>query len=338
MDDNKISIVGGSRANKSVFTIATGSEAYLRYAFNLARSFALYNDVEQTSFYVVTDLRYAPPADLPFVRTIDLPAEIASEGLGPKLYLDVLAPTEISLFLDSDCLIFRDLEFVFDSFRGRSISVVGVGVADGTWCGPSAAGLCSRFGFASMPRFNGGLYYLEKGAVASGVYQTARQLQSQYDELGFHRHRGWLNEEPLLSLAMAIHSQFSIADDGSILSDLAAGLEHTDINVLGGTSVLYNPLPPSTRHKWWQNTHGHYSPAVIHFADGFPYNRESFKLALKFTTPLPDTAIAALADLRYSAPYRTKNAIKSFLRPTYKRLFGHRSAQPSDRPRSDKSL
>jgi hypothetical protein len=336
MYDKKISVVGGSRAKKSIFTIATGSEVYLRYAFNLARSFALHNDLEQTSFYVVTDLRCPPPADLSFVRTIDLPGEIASKGLGPKLYLDVLAPTKISLFLDSDCLVFRDLEFVFDRFRGRPISVVGVDVADGTWCGPSAAGLCSQFGFASMPRFNGGLYYLEKGTLATSVYQTARQLESQYDVLGFHRHRGWLNEEPLLSLAMAIHSQVSIADDGSILSDLAAGLEHTDINVLEGKSVLYNPLPPSTRHKWWQNTRGRYSPAVIHFADGFPYNRESFKLALKFATPLPDAAIGALAFLRYSAPYRTKNAIKSVLRPTYKRLFGHRSAQPSDRPGSEK--
>jgi hypothetical protein len=334
--DDKISNVGGSRANKSIFTIATGSEVYLRYAFNLARSFALFNDLEQTSFYIVTDLRCTPPADLPFVRTIDLPGEIASKGLGPKLYLDVLAPTKISLFLDSDCLIFRDLEFVFDRFRGRPISVVGVGVADGTWCGPSAAGLCSQFGFASMPRFNGGLYYLEKGSLASSVYQTARQLQSQYDVLGFRRHRGWLNDEPLLSLAMAIHSQVSIADDGSILSDLASGLEHTDINVLEGKSVLYNPPPPSIRHKWWQNTRGHYSPAVIHFADGFPYNRESFRLALKFTTPLPDAAIGSLAFLRYSAPYWSKNAIKSVLRPTYKRLFGYRSAQSSDRPRSEK--
>src|SRR6202051_3473401 len=105
-----------------------------------------------------------------------------------------------------------------------------------------------------MPRFNGGLYYLEKGTLATSVYQAARQLEPQYDVLGFHRHRGWVNEEPLVSIAMAIHSQFSIADDGSILSDLAAGLEHTDIDVLSGKSVLYNPPPPSTRHKWWQNT------------------------------------------------------------------------------------
>jgi hypothetical protein len=336
--NNQIPVVAEPRSKKSVFTIATGSEVYLRYAFNLARSFALHNDVEQTSFYIVTDLRFAPPADLSFVRSIDLPGEIASKGLSTKLHLDVLAPTEISLFLDADCLVFRNLEFIFERFRGHPVSVVGVAVADGDWCGPSAADLCAQFGFASMPRFNGGLYYLEKGAVATSVYQTARQLQSRYDALGFHRHRGWINEEPLVSLAMAVHSQVSIADDGCILSDLAAGLGHTDINVLDGKSVLYNPPPPSTRHKWWQKTRGPYSPAVIHFTDGFPYNRESFKLALKSTTPLPDEAIGLLAFLRYSAPYWSKNAIKSVLRPTYKRLFGHRSAQPGDRPSSEKIL
>jgi hypothetical protein len=338
MHNNQIPVVAGPRSQKSIFTIATGSDVYLCYAFNLARSFALHNDVEQTSFYVVTDLCCVPPADLSFVRFIDLPGEIASKGLSAKLYLDVLAPTEMSLFLDSDCLVFRNLEFIFDRFRGHPVSVIGVAVADGDWCGPSAEDLCAQFGFASMPRFNGGLYYLEKGALATGVYQTARQLQSRYDALGFHRHRGWINEEPLVSLAMAIHSQVSIADDGCILSDLAAGLEHTDINVLDGKSVLYNPPPPSTRHKWWQKTRGPYSPAVVHFADGFPYDRESFKLALKFTTPLPDEVIGRLAFLRYSAPYWSKNAVKSVLRPTYKRLFGHRSAQPSDRPRSEKRL
>ena len=335
MHSNQTPIGANSREKKSIFTIATGSEVYLRYAFNLARSFALHNDIEQTSFHVVTDLRCAPPTDLSFVRTIALPSEITNKGLSTKLYLDVLAPTESSLFLDSDCLVFRDLRFVFDRFRGHAISVVGMAVADGNWCGPSAAALCSKFGFASMPRFNGGLYYLEKGALAASVYQTARQLQSQYDILGFHRHRGWINEEPLVSLAMAIHSQISIADDGSILSDLAAGLEHTDLDVLDGRSVLYNPPPPSARHKWWQSTRGAYSPAVIHFADGYPYNRESFKLALKSTTPLPYDTIGVLAFLRYTAPYLTKNAIKSILRPIYRKLFGFRSAQPSDRPHSE---
>jgi hypothetical protein len=335
MPNNQTQFGTHSRADNSIFTIATGSVAYLRYAFNLARSFALHCDVERTPFYVITDQRCTPPRDLSFIRTIDLPSEITNKGLGPKLFLDVLAPTEKSLFLDADCLIFRDLRFVFDRFCGHPISVVGIAVADGNWCGPPAAALCSQFGFASMPRFNGGLYYIEKGTVATSVYQTARELRSEYDALGFHRHRGWINEEPLVSLAMAIHSQTSIDDDGCILSDLAAGLEHTDIDVLDGKSVLYNPPPPSTRHKWWQNTRGAYSPAVIHFSDGFPYNREIFKLALKHTSPLPGAAIGALAFLLYSAPERTKTVVKTIGRPIYHRLFGYRPIKSSNRSRNE---
>jgi hypothetical protein len=317
----------------SIFTIATGSQVYLRYAFNLARSFALHNKIEAMSFYIVTDQQCALPKDLSFVRVMALPSEVASDGLTPKLYLDLLAPTARTLFLDSDCLVFRDLQFVFDRFRGSPISVVGVAVADGDWCGPQATSLRSQFGFAAMPRFNGGLYYVERGAAATKVYDTARQLRSQYDALGFHRHRAGLNEEPLVSLAMAIHSQQSIADDGSILSDLGAGLQRTSIDVLHGRSVLYNPPPPSPRHKWWQSTRGAYSPAIIHFADGFPYNREAFKLSLKFTTSFSDNAVAAAAFCRYSAPYWTENLLKSIGRLVYRKLFGYRAVKAAKRSR-----
>src|SRR5690348_9777130 len=116
-------------ADNSIFTIATGSQTYVRFAFNLARSFALHNEIEKTPFYVVTDQRCILPQDLSFVRITKLPSAVASEGLTPKLYMDLLAPTARSLFLDADCLVFRDLQFVFDRFRGRPISVVGVAVA-----------------------------------------------------------------------------------------------------------------------------------------------------------------------------------------------------------------
>src|SRR5438105_8926527 len=116
-----------------------------------------------------------------------------------------------------------------------------------------------------MPRFNGGIYYIEKGAPATKIYETARHLQSCYDALGFHRHRGWVNEEPLISLAMAIHAESPLEDDGSIMSDLAAGLDNTDIDILSARSTLHNPAPPSVCHKWWQ-TPGSYNPSIIHFA------------------------------------------------------------------------
>lgn len=322
------------QTTNSVFTIVTGSPVYLGCAINLARSFALHNDIETTSFYIVTDQRCALPEDLSFVKTMALPREVPSGGLSPKLHLDLLAPTEKALFLDSDCLIFRDMRFVFERFDGRGVSVVGAVAADGEWCGTSAEELCSRFGLAGLPRFNGGLYYVERGAAATRVYETARQLRSQYDALGFHRHRAGLNEEPLVSLAMAIHSIAPLADDGSILSGLESELKHADIDVLRGKSVLYNPPPPSPRHKRWQSTRGVYTPAVIHFPDGFPYDREAFKLSLRFTRSLSDGAVGTAAFWRYSAPYWTTDFLKSIGRPIYRKLFGYRPVKAGRRPGS----
>src|ERR1051326_2216400 len=316
-----------NKMTNSVFTIATGSQVYLGCAINLARSFALHNDIEATSFYIVTDLQCALPEDLSFVKTMALPREVPSGGLTPKLHLDLLAPTEKALFL-------RDGRFVFELFNGRQVSVVGAVVVDGEWCGTPAEQLCSRFGLAGVPRFNGGLYYLERGVVATKVYENARQLQSQYDALGFHRHRAGLNEEPLLSLAMAIHSQPPLPDDGSILSGLESELKRTHIDVLHGKSVLYNPPPPSPRHVRWRNTRGAYSSAIIHFPEGFPYDREAFKLSLKFTRSLSDSAVGAAAFCRYSAPYWTTEFFKSTGRPLYRKLFGYRAVKAGRRPGS----
>lgn len=320
---------------QSVFTIAGRSQKYLKLAFSLARSFVLTNDPLSIAFYILSDLQFDMPADLSFVQTLELPKELADKGIGVKLHLDELSPTQRAIFLDADCLVFQNLQSVFDRFRGRPVSVVGVTVSDGDWCGPRAETLCLQLGISGMPRFNGGLYYLEKGDKARRVYQTARELEPEYDRLGFLRHREWINDEPLVSLAMALHAQSPIGDDGSILSDLGAGLQRTFIDVVGGKSILYNPLPPSSHHKWWQNTRGQYSPAIIHFSDDFPYNRECYKLRLNSFSCSSKLFTRTSAFFLYTAPYWTSHAIKWLGRPIYRRLFGIRPIRPSDRTRAD---
>jgi hypothetical protein len=341
MSDDVTATTGGRdlspKSARSVFTIASGSKLYLRFAYNLARSFALHNNVKEIPFYIFTDFRCDPPDDLSYVVTLPLPDEMVGKGVATKLYIDRLSPTPKSLFIDADCLAFRDLGFVFDRFAGHCVSVVGIAVTDGNWSGPSTASLCSQFAIPSMPRFNGGIYYIEKGVAASRIYETARELQSQYDILGFHRHRGWVNEEPLISLAMAIHGESQVTDDGSIMSDLAVGLDNVNIDVLSGLSALYNPPSPSSRNKWWQNPGG-YNPAIMHFcggmAEAYPYKRESLKLALKCGGHVPDAATRALAFVLFSVPHHTLNSLKSLLRPAYKMVFGNRPARPDARPYS----
>lgn len=70
----------------------------------------------------------------------------------------------------------------------------------------------------AMPRFNGEVYYLERGRICEKVYETARELERRYDDIGFVRLRGHPNDEVLVSLAMALHGQEPIPERGDIMN------------------------------------------------------------------------------------------------------------------------
>ena len=76
---------------------------------------------------------------------------------------------------------------------------------------------------SAVPRFNGGVYYLERGETCTQVYDTARALLPLYGEIGFELLRGAPNEELLVSLAMALHGQKPVAEDGTIMNSILAG-------------------------------------------------------------------------------------------------------------------
>ena len=79
-----------------------------------------------------------------------------------------------------------------------------------------------------MPRFNGGIYYLEPGPTCTAVYEAARQLLPRYDELGFVRLRGSENDEVLMASALAIHGIAPLVEDGlidTVIRQLMSGKE-----------------------------------------------------------------------------------------------------------------
>ncbi len=172
---------------RNVITIATGKYLYLEFAFNLARSFLWWNKDTGINFYLITDLDIALPFDLKDKIKIKLikPDEVGS-GFSSKLYLDKLAPQGQTLFIDSDCLVFSNLLYLFERFKGHAVSVVGTFIKDDEWFGDIGK-IRSSFNLPHLPKFNGGIYYLEKGEKANAVYDTARELEKSYDEIGFVR-------------------------------------------------------------------------------------------------------------------------------------------------------
>lgn len=320
-----------SEPQRAVLTIATGKPLYVDLASNLARSFKYWHKESNIRFVLATDKAEFIPPDLRDIEVITLNPDQYGRGFSPKLYLDKLAPADKTLFIDADCLCVGSLDAVFDSFDGHEISVIGDTVSDGE-CWGSVVDICRACRIESLPRFVGGVYYLEKGQASSKVFEKARELELRYDEIGLSRLRGFANEEPLIAIAMAIYGQSPIADDGRIKADAMSFTFREDVNVLKGRAALFNkeggPFP--TRVTL---TEAH--PLIVHFnclfAERHPYPREVIKLEKVMAKGWPEWLASVYACLSSSTPKLLTEVFKDLFRPAYHRVFGVRAVAVSKR-------
>lgn len=318
---------------RNVITIATGKKIYLELAANLARSFHYWNKDSGINFYLVTDSPDAIDNDiLSFTNIITIKPGELGEGFSSKLYLDKLAPEGRTLFIDSDCLVFGSLDFLFERFKGHSVSVVGGYISDGEWFG-NVGEIQRKFDLQRYPKFNGGIYYVERSAGATKVYETARSLQPQYDEIGFVRLRGQPNDEVLMALAMQLHNQQPIADDGTIMSDPQSCPGPLRINVISGKRYMINPPAPHHRHQPWYPFE-EVSPVIVHFLEdnthSYQYRKEIYRLKYALSKNLNwHKELYAAFSIEY--PERLKIKLKDVFRPFFHLLFGTRKVKQSER-------
>jgi hypothetical protein len=317
---------------RSVLTIAASKPVYFTMAVNLARSFCLWNELPSIGFFIATDLGSDLPPDLQNVELIRFDPGSLGSGFATKLHLDRLAPTKETLFIDADCICLGSLESVFERFQGHSVSAIGGTISEGEWFG-DVADICARFSVCALPKFNGGVYYVERGPKASAVYDRARSLEQDYDRFGLIRLRGRPNDELLVAIAMAIEGCATIPEDGTILGDLFSCPDAVTIDVLTGQGLLRNPPAPDPRHQQWfalQET----KPRIVHFlghhVEGWRYRTEALKLVLVSRLKLPSQLARPLASL-YAAPFRLAEKLKDYLRPGFHRYIGPRKLKPGVR-------
>jgi hypothetical protein len=312
-------------SDRAVLTLALGPKIYRDMAVNLARSIRHWHPPGNLPVSIVTDDPSPLPGDLGDVRLVVLKPQELGIGFQTKLHLDRLAPARQTLFIDADCLVYEPLDRVFSRLAGRPVATVGGAQSAGEWFGDVAA-LCRQLGVASIPKFNGGLYYLEPGEISAAVYRQARELVPRYDELGLLRLRGQPNDELLMASAMALAGLSALPDDGSILSDPQACPGPLRLNVLRGERRLVNPPPPSPLHQAWY-PFGEVSPAIVHFLGHHVrtaiYRAEVLRLRLAaggWPTGLADL----IAHATVEQPGRAKGWTMATLRPMFHRIAGPR--------------
>ncbi|HEY8784034.1 MAG TPA: hypothetical protein VIM16_20565 [Mucilaginibacter sp.] len=316
-----------------VLTIATGKKMYVGLAVNLARSFLYWHTNSAIIFQLVTDQPQLVPRDISNkIQVITItPGELGS-GFSSKLQLDKLVSEGQTLFIDADCLIFENLDALFNRFKHHAVTVVGSYIADGEWFGDVGA-ICRQFKVPHLPKFNGGLYYLEKGEKATEVYTAAREIEKRYDEIGFVRLRNRPNDEVIMALAMQLHGQKPVFDDGTIMSDPQACQGGYKIDAISGKRWLVNPPAPHPLHQSWY-PFTRVSPVIVHFLGfytlHYPYAREVYRLKKVLSNKLTWYAeLVGLLSIEY--PSRIKEQLKNLLRPAFYKLLGHRKIKVSER-------
>jgi len=318
---------------RNILTIATGKEVYINLALNLYLSFARWHTNSDVSFYLVTDREdLVPDKYKSKLNILSYPEGSIGKGFYPKISLDRFIPEGQTIFIDSDCLIFENIEWIFEQFKGRAVSVIGSYITEGEWFG-NIKNICEKLGIDRLPKFNGGVYYLEKGDLVSRVYETAREIEKKYDEIGFVRFRGHPADELIMASAMALNEQHPIPDDSRIMSDLQACPGKYHINVISGDRYLNNPPAPHPLHQAWY-PFKKVQPAIVHFlgyyTERYPYQRETFRLNKYLNKELNlITELKAKINIEY--PARIKSALKNTLRPIYHSIFGFRKVKATER-------
>lgn len=279
--------------DRGVVTVAFGSRRYLDMARTLARS--VKRNWPGVPIVLVTDsTEFAAPE---FDRVI-LMDESRGRSLMQKLWLDDYSPFTETLFLDSDCVVVRNMDFVWERFAGRAFAVSGSSVTGGDWFGADLASVRRALDLTGpIPKFNGGLMYWT--AAGRPVFERARELAGRYAELGFRAFRSGLPEadEPLIAMAMALEGLQAVDDGGSSMA--------TPIGMSGRLRI------DSRRGVSRFKKHGEYiSPAAPHFCG--PYSRGPvYRLQSLYLSPMPADRVARVRRAAVAAVLRAASLVET---------------------------
>ena len=188
--------------SRGFVTIATGDEHYYAIARNLLRSYRWFSR-HPMPFAIICDRENEYTKEFDDVILISDPFNSFLD----KLRLPELAPYDETLFIDSDCLAYRDLNGLWKYFSHcRDFAAVGCRHPFGSygWVDKEGAGVFKDKVRYSMV-FQGGLYFIRKGKLAS-FSDTCWFILNHFESFSFPNYPSSDPvDEPILALACAVH-------------------------------------------------------------------------------------------------------------------------------------
>lgn len=201
---------------KGFITVATGNEIYYKMAVNLLHSY-----------------KYCSSSPLPFAIIADEHNEFTKEfddvcifNEAKCNYLDKLEmyeylPYDINIFIDADCLVYRDINRLFDIFEN----------ADDFSCFGRVLPLDDKTGWFEYENLNadlqnqidyvvglhGGIYYMRKTPKCKKVLDDAKAFSLNYADYKFKGKFETPGDEPLVALSMTVNKCKTIPHDLSAI-------------------------------------------------------------------------------------------------------------------------
>jgi hypothetical protein len=277
--------------SKGIIIIAQGKQRYINMAKEIAVSLALSNPKIPRA--LVTD---SADASLNSLYDIILPIDTQlGVGYKQKLHMYEYSPFQKTLFIDVDCMVLQNIDWIFEKFNGKAVSVMGRKVFNGNAIGTSVEKLKNELGIDYLLMFNGGVYYFEKGDLAKQVFNKSVELyHNNYDSLGLIKFGGQPGDEPVMSIAMAMFNMEPIDDEGKGMYTPIGQSGVFKMDVLHGQCEFYKSGVKVT-------------PAIMHFGGGWPeafhYKREALKLHLVYYYKLPRSFVSILVNGIYNPSY-----------------------------------
>lgn len=287
-----------------MLTLATGKKRYIDQAINLARSVRLHNP--KVPIAIVTD-----SDDPRLERNFDHIHRFRPE-MGPvfrqKLCLTEYSTFAKTLYIDSDCLVFDDLEPVFTDLDTDVFNMPVTKISEGVWY-RDIHGWLNLMNTSYIPKHNSGCFLFSKSAQAKDFFSIARNYYDRLSDFGIPQTHSAMSDEPAIAMAMIEFGLDGIDFDyRAMASPLCPNVTGYRYRVLRG-QVIFDVLDKKK------------SPAIFHFLAGTwmhpEYMWECHKLHWVIERGYPIWIVESSHELAWFLTYGVGRRAKRFLK-----LFG----------------
>jgi hypothetical protein len=314
-------------SRRAVLIISMGKPYYIGMGTSFARSFFHSNRGNGIELIIATDNPQAFPKDVRDAARFTIVEKHHGVGFHTKLHIDQLSDADQTLYVDADCLVYRDLTPAFQELATVPFGVKGIKrVKGGVKDYDDVEALMKKFNVPYVIQLMGATFFFDRSEVAGRVFQRARELDRQYEEHGFKIHRGQHSDEICYALAVGEEGIEPFPDDGSIRGDAIYFRTRLETNVLTGKTILENvPGKLGYQPNWPFRS---CSPAIIHFPNEFTeipaYLVDVATLRFLYEKGLPPALARLMAQVTVGVPQRLIRWGKTTFRPVFHQLLGAR--------------